>query len=616
MSRPSAAALACLAAVAVLAASAAGAAWPPPAPVTVALPDDVDAVVLSDARRVRFDRGVSPALWLDREVRLVVLTPAGRRFARVTIPLDDATKLARFEASSYGPGDRLPELSGLGEVVTVAVAGPASAPLPGRSYAQVVVRGVDPGDVVEYRYALRLRRADAVPDMVLGAEIPVLESSIHVERRDDRPVRWHFARDGEAVAFEPTVEDGGWRWRVADLPAWPGPRPDPRAPRLRIVTDAHAGGTPEGVAAWYRTLDTPGDALPASLIPGSIERARGAAPRGAARAVVEAARAALLAIEPPPGGAPFVARRAHEVLVDGYGESHDFATLTRAFGRALGLRFEPVLVSSVAKGPIDAQRPGVGAYDRVIVAIELDGGWVYSDPSDPRGAFGELGWALQGRPALRVGPRTVEAVTLPVAPADHNAMTVDVALADDGALTARARAAGLLAAPWRRAAVLGDPLPALARATLLDPPGAAVEAVEASDPSEAGAVDVTARLRWPGPWIALGEGREGLPLSALVAAPPPVDAVGPPRVLRRTITLPWPAGGEVPADEAVRTAAGSSVLTARVEGDRLVLSHALRVEAGAALDGAPDPERAALDAHVTALRRRLVVRRVGGGPAR
>lgn len=593
-------ALAALAALLLAAPAGAASKWGRPAhpAIDASAYPGVDAVILSDAMRLTFDLRPERGFWLNRTVRLVVLTPEGRQRADVSIPLDPSSQLEVFEGRSFGPDGR-DERRADGTDVSIGPAAPELGALFARHRrAMAVVPAVDVGDVVEYRYTVRIRDTAWLPDWVFGADVPVLESRIYTADRPEVKLRWTFTRDGQVVPFEPSpTSEGaqGWlEWRLTDLPV--GASSPDSAPRLRLAFAAPESPSWDAVAARHRALFGLDGPLPPAIAGTLTAGLDDLAPRDRVAALLDRMAARWLPVEifaghGPPSDRP-LSRVARQYFIDRRGA----ASLFLAAASAAGLDARPVLVSTAHRGPLDRELPTLTAFDHVIAAVRIGDDWLYVDPSDRRGAPGELRPHLEGRPALHVGLTDIEWHTLPVSSADANGMRVEWLVDADGTAWLAAHATGRAAAPWRRLALHGEDAHTRLTETLLRHAPAEAIAGAKVEP-EGDGVRITASVRWPGLWVPL-DGAAGLPLYALI---PPVDAA--PTVAHREVRVdvPWPASAEAPATTAARTPAGESALTATRADGRLRLSHTLRITSA-------DPtEQAPLRSHAEALRRRLLV---------
>jgi transglutaminase-like putative cysteine protease len=119
------------------------------------------------------------------------------------------------------------------------------------------------------------------------------------------------------------------------------------------------------------------------------------------------------------------------VLARKSGDSADKALLLQQMLRAVGLSARPVWAAERGHGTVDPQLPNPGWFQRVLVAVELDGQRVYLDPADSTLAFGALSPEVEGTQAVLPDRKKPETVTLPVTPSDQSVRRAAVKLALD-----------------------------------------------------------------------------------------------------------------------------------------------------------------------------------------
>lgn len=583
-----------------------------------------DAVVLLDEGRLSFEHRRELTFVFRRHTRIKVLTPRGRRHAEVAVPLDAWTTLEHVETRSYGPDGADEQRSGIDAVYDVPARPDAGVLYADARVARTLVPGVDVGDVLEYRYTVHSSRLFALPGWVFQWDVPVVRSRMLVEAA--APVKWSFARRGRLDAIEPTTEGRGLdAFRVferRDLPAFEaepyGPPPAEQLERLRLSDSrAPASASWGGLAGWYRDLMDPQLALPEVAATAARAAVAEATPREKLLWVDGFVRRHIRYVATHVGIGAFQPHPVEEVLDAGYGDCKDMVSLYVALGRALDLEVHPVLVGTSGHGVPDPELATVSAFDHVIAATRIDGEWIFADPTDRDSAAGTLPLAVSGRPGLRIGPTDEALIDLPPPAADGDRAEWSWRLEDDGRVRVEARFVGRSARMWDGL----SPDPA-ARARLArrlffeDDPQAVVEAVAVE--ADAAAATVTVDGRWPGLWIPLADGSEGLALhrfigrSAEIRVPADRESdvyLGPPRARVVRLDLPWSAkaDGVTPAAGAEENPLGASRWTVEQADGRLRLVYDLTIavpRVGA--DGLPGLR--ALMEHAATIGRGLLVR--------
>jgi transglutaminase-like putative cysteine protease len=103
-----------------------------------------------------------------------------------------------------------------------------------------------------------------------------------------------------------------------------------------------------------------------------------------------------------------------------YGDCKDKATLTIAMLGAVGLRGYPVTILTRDEGVKDADFPSPRG-NHEILAVPLEEGYLFMDPTSNTTAFGDLPWVDQGANVLVVKEDgTGEMVTTPIFPPERN----------------------------------------------------------------------------------------------------------------------------------------------------------------------------------------------------
>ncbi len=137
----------------------------------------------------------------------------------------------------------------------------------------------------------------------------------------------------------------------------------------------------------------------------------------------------------------YLPRLPAEVLATRYGDCKDKATLFIALARRMGVKANPVLLSS--SGSADSTLPSMEQFDHMIAAIDrpaASGGRLYLDLTSDLTPYGELPPAEEGSFVLVVhDDGSVESVTLPERPATANRAEthIDGELTADGHFTGR-----------------------------------------------------------------------------------------------------------------------------------------------------------------------------------
>ena len=124
------------------------------------------------------------------------------------------------------------------------------------------------------------------------------------------------------------------------------------------------------------------------------------------------------------------------VLARAGGDPADKALLLVRMLRVVDVPARLVWAGGRSRGLVDMQVANPAWFQRVLVAVELDGGRVYLDPADRALGFGRLRPDFEGTQAVLPDPKKPEVVTLPATPASENRRraVLDLAVGADGVL--------------------------------------------------------------------------------------------------------------------------------------------------------------------------------------
>jgi transglutaminase-like putative cysteine protease len=323
-----------------------------------------------------------------------VLTPAGKRFRRIVVPVDYRTRWVSATASVRRTSESTPRSFGPIEPVFIAAFG-QNLLYSDLRLAVLEVPGVGVGDVIEYE--VRTEREALDLDWRLDAEVPVVSSRFELELLAGAAVQWGVSGRGHLDrSARPTSDGGGgalrWTWREHDLEAAP-----PEAARhLRLAPARTWSQLGDDYRELVRGLETaPPEAL--GELADFERRNPGLSPEEAAfRYVRDEIR--YVAVEIGIGGL-----RPHppkEVLLRRYGDCKDMAMLLVGLYQARGIPAHLTLISTRHHGVLDPDLPSLAFFDHAIVALPSEHGYRFADPTDKEGHLGQLGREIDGQLGL------------------------------------------------------------------------------------------------------------------------------------------------------------------------------------------------------------------------
>lgn len=258
-----------------------------------------------------------------------------------------------------------------------------------------------------------------------------------------------FSPDGEMMRLQWEARD---RAAIADEPLMP-----PRSELASYVALAPSGHSWAELGRVYylehlvhsTIVDKPLEAKIAELTAGA------AAPRDKFARIVAELRRDFTYVEVPMNANHLAPHGVREIWDARQGDARDTALLATALLRGAGLAANPVALRSPARGPLDEGLVTIAQFDHVVVAVELEGGTWWFDPSDPGAQDGAPPRRFAGTKGLVLADPSPGLRELPasLAVASRIVRVVRAVLAPDGTLEGDLRleasgsaAEGLLAA--------------------------------------------------------------------------------------------------------------------------------------------------------------------------
>jgi hypothetical protein len=595
--------------VAVAAAGAAAAEFPPVtaaerALTAVEFEPGAPAVVLFRKAVLRiqeYPRELSSTL--EVAVRLKVLTEEGKAFGEVAIPHSRFYRLKGFEGRTVLPDGRVVPL-------------PADAVFReerSRSAREYVTKAAFPavevGAILDYRYSTRWDSLFFLEPWLFNDVVPTLASEVAFVVPPNLSVKpWGREIGGAAMALVREDQARGTRVRVSmtDVPSVPEepmsfPRIDLVNRFLLLPVEVFVGG--EGIRlfeTWQSTCGIYADSYvefrrqDRQAKKRALELAAAVAkPRDKAAALFAFVRDEIRTV--PALGVGVGEHGVDRVLADRRGDPAEKALLLAAMLEAVRIEPELVWAADRREGRVDLELATPWWFDRVLVAVTLDGARVFLDPADPDLGFGRLSPHYEGMPALLFDRKKPETIALPASPFEGNARRarLELAVAEDG----RVGGAGTLELTghhaWLRLDWRAGDRPSAER--WKDWLGEAFAGFEVGEVTVAEAVE---EARVTVAWSLGQRPEEALGDEVSLALARPLGPVSQPFTLdgakRKTpvlvpfpdrdeleVTVTWPEGWApelVPAPVAVRSAAGELVAAAETDGAARRLTYRRRLD--------------------------------------
>ncbi|MCA9548868.1 MAG: DUF3857 domain-containing protein [Myxococcales bacterium] len=397
---------------------------------------DRAAVVQQDALHLALLDPDDPTAGYRRthSFRAVITGPSGLELGRGRVFIPGDGTLVAVRARSWRP-DAPNDVSELEPyAVSFHEAHQGAGMLYGASRVALFdVPGVQVGDVLEYETVLEVRNSAALPAWTFGGAYLTESSRLSVDVPRGQDLQAVTLQAGQVAELQPsrtTIPGGGERWTWSEQrvpPSLVTGRDDPRATTWLSWRSAYPDWG--AVGAWYRTLSEGLAELPASDVP-TLAASSGDPRKDWFDFVRDGVRYLAYYAEGIDG---YRAHGAADVLRGRFGDCKDMATLLLALYRHAGVEAYPVLarINGARAFPTSVATPA--ALNHALVALPLpQGGYLFVDPTDKLGAFGEAAPHLVGRQVLVVRPEGATLMEVPLPGPEENRSAVTWTLKQGG----------------------------------------------------------------------------------------------------------------------------------------------------------------------------------------
>lgn len=376
------------------------------------------------------------------QVRTKVLTEEGKARGEVVIGHSGDYRLSTFKGRTVLPdGREIP----LGD--DARFERKVSRRL-NESLTTVAFPAVEVGAILDYQYEIRFQSIFFLEPWYFSDDLPVLHSEIVFKiPRNVQSVSWN--RDPFQVGIQREINNSSrgaevrvWADNLPSIPQEPfGPPFADQATQMMVVPTVIDGAVYTRLMESWASVGVILDKIYSKALDtddGVEEKAKevagaaGAGASGRAQALYRFVRDEV-ATEPSGWIGPSEGSSVEKTLADRRGTPAEKALLLQALLRAARLHGRLVWAANRSRGQIDLQVANPLWFDRVLVAVDLDGQRRYLDPSDRALAFGWLQAGYEGMPALIPDPKKPEGIVLPETPFDLSARRAAIELAVDTA---------------------------------------------------------------------------------------------------------------------------------------------------------------------------------------
>ncbi|HKN67739.1 MAG TPA: DUF3857 domain-containing transglutaminase family protein [Gemmatimonadaceae bacterium] len=335
-----------------------------------------------------------------------------------------------------------------------------------RKVKRVSLSGVAPGTLVDYSYTREELKpyltGDFFQSWSVSTGLTVRRSRFVVDVPSSLAVRLHERN----LNFPRKTEDVGGRriytWLAADVPRLKGElyAADSNTVQMHIALSSPI--TWQDIGAWYAklardrySLGSPSAKKLKEVLTATAPKTRDDTIRAVHRWVAQDIRYVSIAL----GLGGYQPRSPDTVVVSGFGDCKDKATLFVAAMNSLGITTFPVLLNST--GVSYRELASIDQLDHAIAAVKTPSGYQFTDLTAEFTPYGELPYDEQGELVLVVHPDgATEEKELPLTKPADNATTIRIVgtLSPDGTFSGRYDEAATGALQYTLRSVFENPL--------------------------------------------------------------------------------------------------------------------------------------------------------------
>jgi Flp pilus assembly protein TadD len=312
---------------------------------------------------------------------------------------------------------------------------------------QIPVRGLSPGDTLEYAVEWRSTKALTPGQFWAGYGFPrngiVLSETVQVSVPADRVVKIHGPTATQKISVDAGLRT--YTWTNSNL------KSEPKTKTGRAAIDAALGRTPpadievssfqswDEVGSWYWNLQQDRVAPSPEIRSKSAELTKGATDDLAkVKAIYSFVSTHYRYIGVDFGLGRYKPHAAADVLANNFGDCKDKQTLLASLLAASGVTVYPALIST--SHSLDVDIPSPLQFDHVIGYLPQGDAGVWLDTTPELTRQGFLMARLRDKQALVIfSDKSAKLIRTPMDPPEPGAprFTVDGKLSDDGTLTAK-----------------------------------------------------------------------------------------------------------------------------------------------------------------------------------
>lgn len=375
------------------------------------------AVILLDEAHVRVDQNRDVlSSEIERKTRICIFNERGYRFANISIPYGEHTRISRIWAKTILPDGQVIKLD-QNQIFDIHLH-PEYILYSGTREKRFTLPGIEPGCVIEYGWNETIHRFSFWATWPFQYEVPCLLSRYSVSCPENLNLSWNV----KGAVLNPVTKTGSRGgivskvWELRNIPAFIPEISMPPGDEEKIILSIAPVGLDDWneISRWYQRLSGP------RMHPDEAIKNQAIAiieplytPREKLRALYEFVRDHIRYVAIEIGIGDYQPHFASSTFRNRYGDCKDKVALLSAMARCISIPVYPVLISTWQNGRIDTAVVSHTHFNHVIaVALLPDGDRLWMDPTEKTCPFGELPWYDQNRRVLVIDPEEHGKLTL------------------------------------------------------------------------------------------------------------------------------------------------------------------------------------------------------------
>ena len=364
-------------------------------------PDEGAVILLDEGDLDIFQSDNSNYTVLKRHRLVRLFDERGYRYANVTIPYSGLTEIKNINARTISPNGKITPLHKK-QIFDITLY-PDFIFYSDIKAKRFTLPAVEKGCIIEYTWEAISKHHSYRDQWIFQHEIPVMISRYTIKA----PALWDVNWKSNGLDIKPQVEGPlagdkkKYLWEVMDLPALipEAGMPPVRRSAVSLQFSPVEMKKWQDVAQWYRSLIVDRIQANKDIVDFTIRLTRDClSDREKLKKIYEFVRDKIryIAIEIGIGG--YQPHFAADVFSNRYGDCKDKVTLIMAMASSVGLKVDPVIISTYQNGKVDTVVASPVHFNHVIArAVLADEEEMWMDATEEYCPFGSLPWYDQNR---------------------------------------------------------------------------------------------------------------------------------------------------------------------------------------------------------------------------